>query len=125
MPHTTERKRDLTGTLGMRLGVLNTIDSDVLMNTLAVAGSNLVKLQKNLYKSFLLALGTSQWKLSRVLPGWENTEEQAHELTIIVLDTVQDNVSLALSCMQVQLWMQSVAASIIQEGGQGTFPTEI
>lgn len=32
---------------------------------------------------------------------------------------------LALSCIQAELWMQPVAASIIREGEEGIFPTEI
>lgn len=38
---------------------------------------------------------------------------------------VQNNLSLDLSCIQAQLWMQSVTASIIREDVEGTFPTEI
>lgn len=38
---------------------------------------------------------------------------------------IQNNLSLALSCILVQLRIQSVAASIIREGEEGTLPTEI
>lgn len=48
-----------------------------------------------------------------------------HKLIIGMLRATQSNISLALSCVQAQLWMQSVAASIIREGKEGTFPTEI
>ena len=37
----------------------------------------------------------------------------------------QDNVSLALSCMRAQLWLQATAALIIREGSEGIFPAEI
>ncbi|XP_075302889.1 uncharacterized protein LOC142365708 [Opisthocomus hoazin] len=41
------------------------------------------------------------------------------------LDASQNNISLALSYIQAQLWMQSMTAAIIREGEEGTLPTEI
>lgn len=73
-PFMPRQKKDLTGLLGTGLGVLNTMDSEVLMNKLIALGSDMVKLQQ-LLKSSLLPLGTSQWKLSKILPEWENVEE--------------------------------------------------
>lgn len=108
----------------MRLGVLNTTDSEVLMNMLRVMGSDMVKLQQPLQSS-LLALGTRQWKLSKILPEWENIEEWDHQLIINTLGTSSENISLALGSTQAQLWMQSVAASVIQDRGEGIFPAEI
>lgn len=67
MPSNFKSKRDLTGLLRTGLGVLNTIDSEVLMNKLTTVGSDLVKLQQPLQSS-LLALGGNHWKLSKVLP---------------------------------------------------------
>lgn len=53
--------------IGNRPGILNTMDSAVLMNKLTEIGSDVVKLQQPLQSSFL-ALGTNQWKLSKILP---------------------------------------------------------
>ncbi|XP_042656327.1 uncharacterized protein LOC122154120 [Tyto alba] len=117
-------KRDLTGVLGTGLGVLNGIDSEVLMNKLATATSDLTRLRQPLQSS-LLALGTSQWQVSKVLPSWERVEDQDHRLILDALSMVQDNVSLAFSCIQAQLWMQATAALIIREGNEGIFPVEI
>lgn len=117
-------QRDLTGILGTGLGVLNEIDSEILMNRLATATSDLTKLDQPL-RSSLLALGTSQWQISRVLPSWEKVADQDHELIIKALNVAQDNVSLALSCIQAQLWMQSTVALVIREGSEGAFPIEI
>ncbi|XP_066845245.1 LOW QUALITY PROTEIN: uncharacterized protein [Anser cygnoides] len=117
-------QRDLTGMLGTGLGVLNGIDSEILMNKLATATSDLTKLKQPLQSS-LLALGTSQWQVSKVLPIWEKAEDQDHRLIIDALSMAQDNVSLALSCIQVQLWMQATAALIIREGSEGIFPAEV
>ncbi|RMC19805.1 hypothetical protein DUI87_03370 [Hirundo rustica rustica] len=124
MPSNFRSKRDFTGLLGTGLGVLNTIDSEVLMNKLTTIGSDLVKLQQPLQSSSL-ALGDSHWKLSKVLPDWENTEEQDHEVIINALGTASENISLALGCTQAQLWMQSVAAAVIREGREGIFPAEL
>lgn len=84
----------------------------------------MVKLQQPLQSS-LLALGTSQWKLSKILPEWEDIEEHDHELIINALGTASENISLALRCTKAHLWMQSVAASVIREGGESTFPAKI
>ncbi|XP_063280697.1 uncharacterized protein LOC134565168 isoform X2 [Prinia subflava] len=116
--------RDVTGAIGTGLGILNSIDSEVLMNKLAASARDLAKLQHPL-RSSLLALGTTQWLLSNILPNWENVNTDDHNLIIDALNVTQNNVSLALSCVQAQLWMQSVAASIIREGEEGIFPTEI
>ncbi|RMC21906.1 hypothetical protein DUI87_02777 [Hirundo rustica rustica] len=124
MPPNFRNKRDLTGLLGTGLGVLNTIDSEVLLNKLTTIGSDLVKLQQPLQSS-LLALGNNHWKLTKILPEWEDTEERDHEVIINALGTASENISLALGCTQAQLWMQSVAAAVIRESGEGIFPAEI
>ena len=85
------------------------------MNKLTVMGTDLVKLQPPLQSS-LLALGNNHWKLTKILPKWENTEERDHEVIIKALGTVSANISLALGCTQAQMWMQSVAATVIREG---------
>lgn len=36
-----------------------------------------------------------------------------------------NNISLALSCIQAQLWVQYTIAAIVREGEDGTLPTEI
>lgn len=117
-------KRDLTGMLGTGLGVLNGIDSEILMNKLAAATSDLTKLKQPLQSS-LLALGNSQWQISEILPDLAKTSDQDHRLILNTLGVAQDNVSLALSCIQAQLWMQSTASLIIREGNEGYFPIEI
>lgn len=63
--------------------------------------------------------------MSKILPEWENIEEWDHELIINTLGTATENISLALRCVQAQFWMLSVAASVIKESGEGTFPAEI
>lgn len=60
IPYMLRRKRDLTGLLRTGLGVLNTMDSEVLMNKLTTAGSDTIKSQQPL-RSPLLALGITQW----------------------------------------------------------------
>ncbi|XP_039946963.2 uncharacterized protein LOC120765837 [Hirundo rustica] len=117
-------RRDLTGILGTGLGVLNGIDSEILMNKLATATNDLVKLRQPLQSS-LLALGTSQWEISKILPKWKEAEDQDHKLIINALNIAQNNVSLALSCIQAQLWIQSIVALVVREGNEGTFPIEI
>uniref|UniRef100_A0A8C3PND6 Uncharacterized protein n=1 Tax=Calidris pygmaea TaxID=425635 RepID=A0A8C3PND6_9CHAR len=116
--------RDATGIIGTGLGVLNSIDAEVLANKLSTTANDLNKLEHPL-RSSLLALGTNQWLLSDVLPQWERINKRDHQLIVDALDAAQTNVSLALSCIQAQLWMQSTVAAIIREGAEGTLPTEI
>ena len=70
-------------------------------------------------------LGTNQWLLSDILPQWERINERDHQLIVDALGAARNNVSPALSCIQAQLWMQSMVALIIREGENGTLPTEI
>lgn len=52
-------------------------------------------------------------------------EENDHQLLAKALRATQGSVSLALSCVQAQLWVQSVVAAVTREGEDGTLPTEI
>ncbi|XP_074703747.1 uncharacterized protein LOC141933198 [Strix aluco] len=123
-PHTKRTQRDLTGALGTGLGVLNSIDSEVIMNKLTTSISDLTNIQRPL-RSSLLALGANQWLLSNILPKGEKVNIKDHELITDALSVLQNNLSLTLSCIQAQIWMQSIAASIIREGEEGILPTEI
>ena len=114
----------MTDILGTGLGVLNSMDAEVLANKISSATSNLYKLGHPLQSS-LSALGTNQWLLSDILPQWERINEKDHQLIVNALDAAQNNVSLALNCIQAQLWIQSTVAAIVREGEGGTLPTEI
>lgn len=61
-------QKNLTKILRTRLKVLNGIDLEILMNKLATTTTDLTKLNQPL-QSFLLALETSQWQISKVLPN--------------------------------------------------------
>jgi len=82
------------------------------------------RLEQPLRSSFL-TLGNHQWLFSNILPQWEETSENDHQLIANALGAAQNNISLALSCIQAQLWMQLMTAAIISEGEKGTLPTEI
>lgn len=104
-------RRDVTGILGTRLGVLNNTDTEVLANKLTLATSDLYTLEYPL-RSSLLALGTSQWLLAGILPKWERINEKDHQLIVDVLGITQNSVFLALSCIQAQLCVQSTIEAI-------------
>ncbi|KAK4806952.1 hypothetical protein QYF61_027319 [Mycteria americana] len=94
-----QTKRDVTCIIWTGLGVLNSIDAEHWELT---NGSYLI-----------------------YYPQWERIHERDHQLIVDALGVAQSNVSLALSCIQAQLWMQSMVAAIIREGEEGTLPTEI
>ncbi|KAK4806434.1 LOW QUALITY PROTEIN: hypothetical protein QYF61_013927 [Mycteria americana] len=104
-------KRDVTGVLGTGLGVLNSIAAEVLAKKLATVTNDLSALKHPLQSSFS-ALGANQWLLSDILPQWGEVNEKDHQLIVDALGVTQNNVSFALSCIQAQLWMQSVVAAI-------------
>lgn len=117
-------KRDVTGIVGTGLGVLNAIDSEVIMNKLAATTRDISKLQQPL-RSSLLALGAQQWLISKVVPDWGRANTEDHLFIADAVGTLQGDIALAMSCIQAQLWMQTVAESIIREGEEGILPTEI
>jgi len=94
----------VTGVLGTGLGVLNSLDAEVLANKINSVTSNLYKLNQPLQSS-LSALGTNQWLLSDVLPQWETITEKDHQLIMDALAATEINVSLTLVCIQAQLWV--------------------
>lgn len=85
-------RRHVTGILGTGLGVLNGIDSEVIINKLVTINNYLNKLQHPLWPS-LLALGTNQWLLTDILPQWERINEKDRQLIIDTLSVVKANIS--------------------------------
>ena len=59
-----------------------------------------------------------------MLSNLKEAEDQDHKLIMKALGVAQDNVSLALSSIQAQLWMQSTVALVIREGSEGISPVE-
>lgn len=78
------------------------MDVQVLANKISLATSNLCKIKRPLQPS-LSPLGTNQWLLSATLPQWEKMNERDLQLIGNALGAGQNNVSLALSCIQAQL----------------------
>lgn len=92
-------RRGVNGITRTGLGVLSSIDAEVLINKLSTDTSDLHKLEHPL-RSSLLALGTNQWLLYDILPRWEKINERDHQLIVNALGIAQNNVSLVLSCIQ-------------------------
>ncbi|XP_068023774.1 uncharacterized protein [Melanerpes formicivorus] len=124
----TRARRDLLASAlaggGAGLGVLNSMNAEVLANKLEAVTSAVQGLFNPLNSS-LANLGMGQWLVSEVLPTWEQINEKDHQLLLRALGTEQNNVSLALSCIQAQMWVQSVVAGILRDGESGVLPTEI
>ena len=70
------RKRDTTGLVGTGLGILNSIDSEVLANKLSTIMEDLSRIQHPL-RSSLLAVGNNQYLVSDILPQWERLNEKS------------------------------------------------
>ncbi|XP_067153359.1 uncharacterized protein [Apteryx mantelli] len=126
--HEVRTKRDLLsmalGGGGTGLGVLNSMNVEVLANKLEAVTSGMQGLI-NPINSSLANLGMGQWLVSDVLPAWEQISEKDHQVLLQALGIEQNNVSLALSCIQAQTWVQSVVAGILRDGDNGVLPTEI
>lgn len=121
-------RRDLLATAlgggGAGLGVLNSMNVEVLANKLEAVTSGVQGILSPLNSS-LASLGMGQWLVSEVLPTWEKISEKDHQVLLQALGIEQNNVSLALSCIQAQMWVQSVVAGILRDGDNGVLPTEI
>jgi len=74
------RKRDTTGLVGMGLGILNSIDSEVLANKLSTITQDLSRIQHPL-QSPLLAVSNNQYLVSDVLRQWEGLNEKSPRST--------------------------------------------
>ena len=70
------RKRDTTSFVGTGLGILNSIDSEVLANKLSTIKRDLSKIQHPL-RLLLLAIGNNQYLVSDVLPQLEGLNEKS------------------------------------------------
>lgn len=121
-------RRDLLATAlgggGAGLGVLNSMNVEVLANKLEAVTSGVQGILSPLNSS-LASLGMGQWLVSEVLPTWKKISEKDHQVLLQALGIEQNNVSLALSCIQAQMWVQSVVAGILRDGDNGVLPTEI
>jgi len=60
-----------------------------------------------------------------MLPQWERIKERGHQLIVDTLGAAQNNVTLALICIQAQLWTQSMVAAIVRKSEEGALPTDI
>lgn len=67
----------------------------------------------------------NQWFLMDILTQWEAINEKDSLFITGALSIVQTNDSLALSCIQAQLWMQLMTAPVRRECEEGTLPVEI
>lgn len=121
-------RRDLLATAlgggGAGLGVLNSMNVEVLANKLEAVTSGVQGILSPLNSS-LASLGMGQWLVSEVLPTWEKISEKDHQVLLQALGIEQNNVSLALSCIQAQMWVQSVVAGILRDGDNGVLPLSL
>lgn len=69
-----------------------------MANKLSLAMSDLDEQEHPLES--LLVLGTSQWLLAGILSKWQRIKEKDSHLIVNVLGITQNNVSIALSCIQ-------------------------
>jgi len=96
------RKRDTTGFVGTGLGILNSIDSEVLVNKLSTIMQDLSKVQHPL-RLLLLAVGNNQYLVSDVLPQWQGLNEKSLRSIVEAVEATQNSTTLAFSCVQAQL----------------------
>ncbi|KAK4805753.1 hypothetical protein QYF61_021852 [Mycteria americana] len=76
----------------------------VLANKLTTVTSDLNALKQPLQSS-LSAPGANQWLLLHILPQWGEVNEKDHQSIADALSVAQTNISLALSRVQAQLWV--------------------
>lgn len=97
------------------------MDSELLMSKKSAITTDLNQLEHPIHSS-LSALGNNQW--SDTLPQWEEFNAQDHQLIAEALGMLQTNTSMALSCIQAQLWIQTTVSTLIKKGESGTLSKE-
>ncbi|KAJ7405423.1 hypothetical protein BTVI_69131 [Pitangus sulphuratus] len=120
----TRTQRDVTRWFGTGLGVLNTIDQEVLVNKLSAVTSDLGKLKVPL-RSSLFTLAKTQSLAVKLLTLVANHTAGDFTKIIDYAGIIHKRFALAIQCLQTQQWVQSVAAGILREGTSGILPQEV
>lgn len=108
----------------MGVGTLNATDVEVIKSKLSLIVDQLDSLSNPINDS-LVQLGMRLWLNSEILPLWEQMEENDHTLILEAVNKSQVDLSLALSCLQDQLWMQSIMAHLLRPGYRSHIPMEV
>uniref|UniRef100_A0A8C8RUK5 Uncharacterized protein n=1 Tax=Pelusios castaneus TaxID=367368 RepID=A0A8C8RUK5_9SAUR len=98
------------GEAGTGLGILNSIDVEILANKLSMLGQRLGDLPKPL-KNSLTEMSASQHLIADILPEWESSQRADH---LQILDTVE-----------AQAWTNDVIKDVIRDGMSGILPLEV
>lgn len=106
------------------MGVSSSIDQEVLVNKLSTVTSELGNLEIPHRSSLLTIAETQQLASDLTTVLGERTSQDLYHITNF-LGNLRGKVSLALSCIQSQLWLQSVAGAIIREGETGLLPQQV
>uniref|UniRef100_A0A8C8R7M0 Uncharacterized protein n=1 Tax=Pelusios castaneus TaxID=367368 RepID=A0A8C8R7M0_9SAUR len=112
------------GGAGTGLGILNSIDVEILANKLSMLGQRLGDLAKPL-KNSLTEMSTSQHLVANILPDWESSQRADHLKILDTVEVLQSNLSLALACMQAQAWTNDVIKDVVRDGMSGILPLEV
>ncbi|XP_014812210.1 PREDICTED: uncharacterized protein LOC106896609 [Calidris pugnax] len=99
--HHSRKQRDLTGWFGSGLGVLNSIDQEVIINKLSTVTSDLGRLEVPLRSSLITLAGAQQLTVDFISLLSNHTTEDFQAVATFV-QGLQGNVSIAIKCIQTQ-----------------------
>nr|XP_020651919.1 peroxisome proliferator-activated receptor delta isoform X2 [Pogona vitticeps] len=116
--------KDWLGALGAGVSVIDAANIEVLANKLSYSTKQIGKLTAPLTKS-LLQLTEQPRAISKVLPVWEAIIENDSTLIVSGIQSLQNNVSLALACEQAQAVTQNIVMAMIREAKAGKIPMEV
>ncbi|XP_034270470.1 peroxisome proliferator-activated receptor delta isoform X1 [Pantherophis guttatus] len=115
---------DWLGPLGAGVSFIDAANIEVLANKLSYSTKQIGKLTAPLTKSFSQLTKQPQ-AISKVLPVWETILENDNILIVSGIQSLQNNVSLALACGQAQVITQNVIMDMIREAKAGKIPMEV
>ncbi|XP_062997622.1 peroxisome proliferator-activated receptor delta isoform X2 [Elgaria multicarinata webbii] len=116
--------KDWLGPLGAGISFIDAANIEVLANKLSYSTKQIGKLTAPLTKS-LFQLTDQPRAISKVLPVWEAILENDSIMIVSGIQSLQNNVSLALACEQAQAITQNVVMGIIREAKAGKIPMEV
>ncbi|XP_042318654.1 peroxisome proliferator-activated receptor delta isoform X1 [Sceloporus undulatus] len=116
--------KDWLGSLGAGVSIIDAANIEVLANKLSYSTKQIGKLTAPLTKS-LLHLTEQPQAISKVLPVWEGILENDNILIVSGIQSLQNNVSLALACEQAQAITQNVVMGMVREAKAGKIPMEV
>lgn len=106
------------------MGILNAANTEAVMNKLSHATKKLREMKRPLTTT-IFEIAHQTVKNSKVLPSWHQVNQLEQLLILLATEKSQNDTGLALSCIQVQSWLQTLISEMVHHRYSGVIPIEI